>query len=110
VEEENGAHREEDPMKKPKWTYCASIYLPKKHCLLYRDEGLGVQLQVMTPANRVLFPLKEREYYFIDGVERTFRSEDELMRYHHLASPRGAPATHPLVAQWRKVAYSLNLL
>ena len=97
-------------MKKPKWTYCASLYLPKKHCLLYRDEGLGVQLQVMTRTDRVLFHPKEEEYYFIDGVERIFRSEDELMRYHHAASTRGALATHSLLAQWRKVAYSLNLL
>ena len=63
-----------------KWKYAASVYLKRHHCLLYRDEQLGVQKQVMTRRFSFLFHPREREYFFIDGVDDTFRSESALLR------------------------------
>jgi len=67
-------------MRKPAWSYCSSIYLPKKHCVIYRDDNLGVQMQVEVKRDWTFFPPKERQFFFIDGVERTFKSEEKLVR------------------------------
>jgi hypothetical protein len=64
----------------PKWKYAASVYLKRHHCLLYRDDQLGVQKQVMTRRFSFLFHPREREYFFIDGVDDTFRNESTLLR------------------------------
>lgn len=63
----------------PSWKYSSSVYLPKHHCVIYRDDALGVQKQVMTRRWTFLFQPREREFYFIDGDKRTFRSEDRLI-------------------------------
>lgn len=68
------------PTAPPKWKYAASVYLKRHHCLLYRDEQLGVQKQVMTRRFSFLLHPREREYYFIDGVDDTFRNESTLLR------------------------------
>jgi hypothetical protein len=68
------------PTAPPKWKYAASVYLKRHHCLLYRDDGLGVQKQVMTRRHSLLFQPREREYFFIDGVDNTFRNESTLLR------------------------------
>ena len=67
-------------MAKPMWTYCTSVYLPKKHCTVYRDDTLGVQLQVEVKRDWTFFPPKERSYFFIDGDAKVFRSESSLVR------------------------------
>ena len=64
----------------PRWKFTASVYLRHHHCLLYRDEHLGVQKQVMTRRNTFLFPPKEREFFFIDGVSTVFHSEERMLR------------------------------
>ena len=64
----------------PKWKYAASVYLKRHHCLLYRDDQLGVQKQVITRRFSFLFHPREREYFFIDGVDDTFRNESTLLR------------------------------
>lgn len=64
----------------PQWKFTASVYLRRHHCLLYRDDQLGVQKQVMTRRNTILFAPKERSYYFIDGVSRVFHSEERMLR------------------------------
>jgi hypothetical protein len=61
------------------WKYAASIYLPKHHCVLYRNDELGVQKQVMTRRNTLLFPPKEKEYFFIDGISTVFRTEEKML-------------------------------
>jgi len=66
-------------MRSPSWKYGSSIYLPKKHCTLYRDDDLGAQLQVMLKREWIFIPPREKAYYFIDGVERAFKSERGLM-------------------------------
>ena len=72
--------KEMKTIRKPAWSYCSSVYLPKKHCVIYRDDSLGVQLQVEVKRDWTFFPPKERQYFFIDGVERTFKSEEKLVR------------------------------
>jgi len=64
----------------PQWKYASSIYLPRHHCVIFRDEVMGVQKQVMTRRNTFLFPPRQRNFYFIDGDRRTFRSEDHLLK------------------------------
>jgi hypothetical protein len=64
----------------PNWKFTASVYLRHHHCLLFRDEHLGVQKQVMTRRNTFLFPPKEHEYFFIDGVSTVFHSEERMLR------------------------------
>jgi hypothetical protein len=63
----------------PTWKYASSVYLPKHHCVIYRDDALGIQKQVITRRWTFIFQAREREFYFIDGDKRTFRSEDRLM-------------------------------
>jgi hypothetical protein len=63
----------------PSWKYASSVYLPKYHCVIYRDDALGIQKQVMTRRSTLLFAAREREFYFIDGDRRTFRSEERLL-------------------------------
>ena len=82
-------------MPRPVWTYCTSVYLPKKHCTVYRDETLGVQLQVEVKREWTLIPPKERSYFFIDGNEKVFRSEDRLLRELERTQLSDAPPAHP---------------
>jgi hypothetical protein len=56
-----------------------SIYRHKDHCTLYRDNRLGAQLQVMIRRNWSLLPRRERSYYVIDGMDRVFISESDLV-------------------------------
>jgi hypothetical protein len=63
-----------------KWKYTASVYLKKHHCLLYRDNDLGIQKQVMTRRERSMFRTHEQRFYFIDDVEDTFYTEEELVK------------------------------
>lgn len=68
------------PATGPSWKYASSVYLPKHHCVIYRDDALGVQKQVMTRRTTLIFPPREREFFFIDGDHRTFRSEESLLK------------------------------
>ena len=63
----------------PSWKYASSVYLPKYHCVIYRDDSLGIQKQIMTRRSTLLFPAREREFFFIDGDKRTFRTEERLL-------------------------------
>jgi hypothetical protein len=67
-------------MRTPSWKYCSSIYRRNDHCTLYRDSALGAQLQVMIKLHWSLLPRRERSYYFIDGVDRVFTSEADLVQ------------------------------
>jgi hypothetical protein len=63
----------------PAWKYASSVYLQKHHCVIYRDDTLGVQKQVLTRRWTFLFPARQRVFFFIDGDGRTFRSEERMM-------------------------------
>ncbi len=67
-------------MRRPAWSYCSSVYLPKKHCAIYRDDDLGVQMQVEIRRDWSFFPPTERQYFFIDGVKKIYRSEEKMVR------------------------------
>jgi len=43
----NVQHNNKGIVKSPSWRYSSSIYLPRKHCTVYRDDDFGAQLQVM---------------------------------------------------------------
>jgi len=75
----------------PQWKFTASVYLKRHHCLIYRDDQLGVQKQVMTRRNSFLFAPKERTYFFVDGISTIFHSEQRMLRaLKRKAAARGA--------------------
>lgn len=78
-------------MRKPEWKFYSSTYMPRRHYLIYRDDTLGIQMQVVTKRKWVLFRGKEKTYFFIDGDKRTFRSEKRLL--HALSHMNGEPAS-----------------
>jgi len=78
----------------PNWKFTASVYLRRHHCLLFRDENLGVQKQVMTRRNTFFFTPREREYFFIDGVTTVFHSEERMLRaLHRITSGRSSASS-----------------
>jgi hypothetical protein len=81
-------------MQVPRWKYRASIYTERDHCTLYRDDALGIQMQVMERRNWVFRRPKERVYYFVDGETRTFQSEQELFRTLRLRRAAGRHTLH----------------
>ena len=93
----------------PDWTFAASLYLPKHHCMLYRDDRLGVQLQVMTKT-RGLFRGSPSEFYFIDGVKRIFRKEEALVKHLKKLYSRRSRARLHLVSTWRRIGYAMHIL
>ena len=96
-------------MKTPNWTYAASMYLSRKHALIYRDDSLGVQLQIMT-RTRGLFQGVPKEYYFIDGDRRIFATEEKMVRA-LLKNGARRPSSSSILDQYaRRIASSLNIL
>ena len=67
-------------MRRPTWTYSSRVYQAKTLWTIYRDDSLGVQLQVVTKRDWLFTRPKERCFFFIDGVERQYRSEDRMLR------------------------------
>lgn len=79
---------------KPSWKYCSNHYLPDGQCTVYRDDRLGVQLQVKTQDSPGMFTAWNRPYrFYIDGVDKAFSSEQSMLRA--LRKKRFA-RTHPL--------------
>ncbi len=64
--------------QKPHWRYAGSFYQPRRHCLLYRDDDLGVQMQLITKTSG-FFAGRAKRYYFIDGTNKVCRSERKLV-------------------------------
>jgi hypothetical protein len=52
--------------------------MSNKHSSLYRDDKLGVQKECHVP-HRNGKPCKGKTYYFIDGDDREFTTEEELI-------------------------------
>ena len=73
----------------PNWEYAGSIYLPKWHCLVYRDEKLGVQREVYTRRYGATPRGKPKVSYFLTGVERRFKTEKQLMHAWTKKSKKG---------------------
>ncbi len=74
---------------RPTWEFAGSIYLPKWHCLVYRDEKLGVQREEYTRRHQAIPRGKPKVSYFLTGVERKFRTEKQLMRAWEKKSRKG---------------------
>lgn len=66
-------------MLKPKWEYISSKYSDNTHTVVYRDNVLKVQMQIVTKRSNHYNPEKAKFFYFIDGDQRTFYAEDELL-------------------------------
>jgi hypothetical protein len=84
-------------MRKPSWTYNSRVYTQKALWTIYRDDALGVQLQVVTKRDRAFARAKDKCYFFIDGVDRKYRSEEQMIRA--LAKWRFV-ASSPLRSRW----------
>ena len=65
---------------KPKWTMHMHLNMSNQHSLLLRDNKLGCQCEVYTKAKYGYIYGKGKTYYFIDGDEREFRTEDDLIK------------------------------
>jgi hypothetical protein len=70
----------EELAETPRWKYSASVYRSKKHHMVFRDDELGVERHIVTRVDPFIFLNGEKELYYIDGVEQTFHSEEEMLR------------------------------
>ncbi len=105
----NKPPKESSPELAPEWRFVASVYLRKRHCLVYRDDELAVQLQVIKKRRWVFSPPKEREFYFIDGERKIFRSEGQLVAELARRFSRKPNSRTGRRSYWQRLAYSLNL-
>ena len=80
-------------MRRPSWDYCSHYYVHNKRCAIYRDDGLGVQMQVVVKNDWTFIPPKEHHYFYIDGIKKVYRSEDKLL---HALQTRVAHHRHNL--------------
>jgi len=71
--------KEFNRLPSPCWVYQASLY-PKanEHATIYRDDKLGVQLQVHEKYGSTGYRLRGI-YYFIDHQVGVYKNEDELL-------------------------------
>jgi hypothetical protein len=81
----------------PKWKYVASIYLKRKHILVFRDNDLGLQMQVVSRVSNPGSP--SRKLFFVDGDNRAYGSESELTRALAYGPERASAGFHPLYVQ-----------
>ncbi len=83
--------------QQPKWKYFASIYLTRKHVLVFRDNVLGLQMQVIS---RISNPgSSSRKLYFVDGDNRAYATETELLQALSGGPDGRSVGLHPLYVQ-----------
>ena len=73
-------HPQEEYSETPRWKYSASVYHAKKHHMVFRDDDLGVERHIVTRIDPLIFLGREKELYYIDGVDQIFHSEEEMLR------------------------------
>jgi hypothetical protein len=83
--------------QQPKWKYFASIYLKRKHVLVFRDNILGLQLQVISRISNPGSP--SRKLYFVDGDNRAYANETELFQALASGPADRSVGLHPLYVQ-----------
>jgi hypothetical protein len=83
--------------QQPKWKYFASIYLKRKHVLVFRDNALGLQLQVISRISNPSSP--SRKLYFVDGDNRAYADETELIQALASGPDARSVGLHPLYVQ-----------
>lgn len=66
----------------PHWEFRMHINGFKQHSLLHRDDKLKIQREIYTPVDKDGFTnsKKQKVYYFIDGDDREFKTEQELIK------------------------------
>jgi hypothetical protein len=90
----------------PHWKYSASRYEGNNHHLVYRDDHLGVELQIVTSRSRSFLKRGERRYYRIDDVETTFRTEEAMLRMLERVWERESRGRHSLIVHLAHSSYS----
>jgi len=83
--------------KRPQWKYVASIYLKRKHVLVFRDNEIQVQLQVFSRIHGD--KSKTDKLYFMDGGAVVFRSEDALIAAREDNPEPIRPGVHRLLVE-----------
>lgn len=66
-------------MSKPRWRPVLSLALEGEHHIVWRDEVLCVQREVVTRYLPGMRWGRPREFYYIDGCKRTFRTEADML-------------------------------
>lgn len=66
-------------MVRPKWSYIRGMIYEKEYQRLYRDNELGVQMEMFTRRKDGFVNGKTKVYYFIDNDPREFKTENDLM-------------------------------
>jgi len=61
--------------------------------MIFRDDDLGVERHIVTCVDAIFFLSGEKERYYIDGVDRSFHSEDEML--HELGQRKKAVEYNP---------------
>ena len=74
------ASSEEEGMPAPVWVYESSHYRPRWHYLVFRDDRLGVQMQIATRWRGGRLGKRHKTTYYRDGEDQVFRSEAKLIR------------------------------
>lgn len=67
-------------MNDPVWRYMQGIVTESRYHRVYRDDKLGVQLEVITKRRNGMPIGKGKNYFFLDGKKGEFRSETALMK------------------------------
>jgi hypothetical protein len=80
-----------------RWKYVSSIYLKRKHVLVFRDSALGLQMQVISRVSRP--DSVSRKLYFIDGDNRAYATEADLIRALADGAQPASMGLHPLYVQ-----------
>lgn len=67
-----------------KFQFKESLNLSNCHHTLSRNDELGIQVETITRKNWAGFSTgKSKSYYFIDGIEKEFKSLDELCNFYN---------------------------
>jgi len=63
-----------------KWRYVQGYFTSKTWHRVYRNNRIGAQHEVITRRNKDGSPGECKQYFFLDGDKREFRTEEALMR------------------------------
>ncbi len=98
----------------PMWVYQSSNYRERWHYLVYRDNEMGVQMQVATRWTKGRLGHRQVTTFYLDGEDRVFRSQRKLMRAVEARNatpvrPRTSDSRSPLKKMVVSFAHSLHL-
>ena len=64
---------------KPKWGCVRGLFTDSRYHRVYRDDKLGIQMEVLRGRRNGMPIGKPRRYFYIDGDEKEYRSEEALL-------------------------------